>query len=79
MMSDVCSVYFVSIKTKYHFIGVTASAAEVLGIQHKVGSIEVGKEANLVILDRNPLKVEPREIRNVKVMKRIFRGVAGQH
>ena len=68
-------------KLKYHptHSGVTASAAEVLGIQHKVGSIQVGKDANLVILDRNPLKVEPREIRNVKVMKRIFRGVVGQH
>ena len=61
---------------KAYSSGITASAAEVLGIQHKVGSIEVGKEANLVILDRNPLKVEPREIRNVKVMKRIFQGVA---
>ena len=55
--------------------GVTIAAAEVLGIQDKVGSIEVGKDANLVILDKNPLEVDPREIRNVKVMKRIFQGV----
>ena len=55
--------------------GVTIAAAEVLGIQDKVGSIEIGKEANLVILDKNPLDVDPREIRNVKVVKRIFQGV----
>ena len=55
--------------------GVTISAAEVLGIQDKVGSMEVGKDADLVILDKNPLEVDPKEIRNVKVMKRIFKGV----
>ena len=40
-----------------------------------MGSIEVGKEANLVVLDQNPLEVDPVEIRNVKVIQRIFQGV----
>ena len=57
------------------FSGITIAAAEVLGIQDKVGSIEVGKEANLVVLDQNPLEVDPTEIRNVKVIQRIFQGV----
>ena len=31
------------------------------------GTIEEGKRADLVILDRSPLEVEPMEIRNIKV------------
>ena len=50
------------------------SAAEILGIEKKVGSLEVGKEANLVILDENPLKIDKMKIRDVQISARIFRG-----
>jgi predicted amidohydrolase YtcJ len=33
-----------------------------------------GKIADLVILDRNPLKVDPDEIRNITVVETIKRG-----
>jgi hypothetical protein len=39
------------------------------------GSLEPGKRADLVILDRNPLKVAPIEIREVKVLETIKDGV----
>lgn len=38
------------------------------------GSLEVGKTADLVILDRNPLKVEPNAIRDIKVVETVKTG-----
>jgi predicted amidohydrolase YtcJ len=38
------------------------------------GSLEVGKLADLVILDKNPLKVEPMAIKDVKVLETIKEG-----
>jgi predicted amidohydrolase YtcJ len=38
------------------------------------GSIEVGKLADLVILDRNPLKVPPMDIKEIKVVETIKEG-----
>jgi predicted amidohydrolase YtcJ len=32
------------------------------------------REANLVLLDRNPLKVDPMEIRDIGVLGTVFRG-----
>jgi predicted amidohydrolase YtcJ len=43
--------------------------------QEKIkGSIEVGKLANLVILDKNPLKVPTDQIRQLKIIETIIRG-----
>ena len=33
-----------------------------------VGSLELGKQADLVILEKNPRKTKPEEIRNIKVI-----------
>ena len=52
------------------------TAAEVLGISDKVGSIEEGKEANLVILDKNPFKIDPLAIKDISVLGSVFRGIA---
>ena len=38
------------------------------------GSIKEGKFADLIIVDKNPLKVEKEEIRNVKVLETIKSG-----
>ncbi len=38
------------------------------------GSIEVGKHADMVFLDRNLFEIDPTEISDVKVLKTIFAG-----
>jgi hypothetical protein len=38
------------------------------------GTLEVGKLADLVVLDRNPLKVDPTQIRDLRVLETIKEG-----
>ena len=38
------------------------------------GSLEVGKTADLVVLDRNPLKVEPNTIRDIRIVETVKSG-----
>ena len=44
--------------------------------EDKKGSIEAGKLADLVILDKNPLTVDPQNIENIKVVETIKEGNA---
>lgn len=52
----------------------TIWGAEQYGEQDSKGSLEPGKLADLVILDRNPLKVEPQAIKDIKVVETIKAG-----
>ena len=49
-------------------------AAEQYGEQDSKGSLEVGKLADLVILDKDPLKVEPNDIKDIRVVETIKEG-----
>jgi len=53
---------------------ITIYAAEQYGEEASKGSLEPGKLADLVILDRNPLKVQPMAIRDVRVVETIKEG-----
>ncbi|MBS0266081.1 MAG: amidohydrolase [Planctomycetes bacterium] len=52
----------------------TIWGAEQYGEEDRKGSLEVGKLADLVILDRNPLKVKPLEIKDIQVRQTIKEG-----
>jgi predicted amidohydrolase YtcJ len=52
----------------------TTNAAHQFGMEDEAGSLEVGKLADFVVLDRNPLKVDPDEIRNVRVLNTVLGG-----
>ncbi len=52
----------------------TINVAYQYGEQASKGSIETGKLADLVILDGNPLKVEPMAIKDIKVVETIKEG-----
>jgi predicted amidohydrolase YtcJ len=52
----------------------TIWVAEQYGEQDSKGSLEPGKRADLVILERNPLEVEPKAIKEIKIMQTIKDG-----
>jgi predicted amidohydrolase YtcJ len=52
----------------------TINSAKQYGIDDKVGSIAAGKQADLVILDRNPLKTEIDEIGKIRVLQTFKNG-----
>jgi hypothetical protein len=53
---------------------ITINAAHQYGEEKTKGSIEPGKIADLVILDTNPLKVDPNAIKDIKVLETIKEG-----
>ena len=52
----------------------TINVAHQYGEQDSKGTLAVGKRADLVILDKNPLKVEPMAIKDIKVVETIKDG-----
>jgi predicted amidohydrolase YtcJ len=48
---------------------VTIDAAWQCGFDKEIGSLEVGKRADLVVLEQNPLKVDPDAIAAIKVLE----------
>jgi predicted amidohydrolase YtcJ len=53
----------------------TINAAFQFGMEKEAGSLEVGKYADFVVLDRNPLKVDPDEIRHIEVLATVRGGL----
>ncbi len=53
---------------------VTIEPAAQLMLDDYIGSIEVGKVADLVILDKNPLTVDPNSIHSIKVLRTFVNG-----
>lgn len=54
--------------------GVTINAARMYFMEDKVGSLEVGKLADLVILSENPVTVDPTTIKDIEVLETIVGG-----
>jgi predicted amidohydrolase YtcJ len=46
---------------------ITIDAAYQIFADNIVGSLEVGKQADLVVLEKNPRSTPPADIRNIKV------------
>jgi predicted amidohydrolase YtcJ len=53
---------------------ITTNAARVLNLEHEIGSIEVRKTANFVLLDDNPLQIDPIELKDINVLGTVYRG-----
>lgn len=45
----------------------TINAARQIGLEHRIGTLEPGKDADLVILEQDPRKVDPERIMGIKV------------
>jgi len=53
----------------------TINAAYQFDMEDNAGSLEVGKFADFVVLDRNPLKIDPNEIRKTRVLATVRGGL----
>jgi predicted amidohydrolase YtcJ len=56
------------------FRAVTKDAAWQFFEENRKGTLEAGKLADMVVLDRDPLTVDPKKIRDIKVMETIKEG-----
>lgn len=54
---------------------VTIHAAYEYAEEDSKGSIKAGKRADLIIVDQNPLKIDPMEIKNIQVLETVKDGV----
>ncbi|MGH1490589.1 MAG: amidohydrolase family protein, partial [Acidimicrobiales bacterium] len=55
---------------------ITLGAAHQIKMDHEVGSIEAGKQADFAILDDDPLAVDPMLIKDIGVWGTVLGGVA---
>lgn len=53
---------------------ITIDAAWQIGMEDKIGSLEVGKLADIVVLDKSPFEVEPTEIEGIEVVYTMMDG-----
>ena len=53
---------------------ITIIAARTINLEKEIGSIKEGKIANFTILYKNPLKVKPITIKDIKVSETVFKG-----
>jgi predicted amidohydrolase YtcJ len=62
----------ITIEESMHFY--TAAVAKQLFRESDYGTLEVGKIADFVVLDKNPMSVAPHEVRNIKVLATYRKG-----
>jgi predicted amidohydrolase YtcJ len=53
----------------------TIEAAKVIGLDHLAGSLEPGKAADLVVLDRDPHTVPEADLKNIRVHRTYVNGI----
>ena len=53
---------------------VTIEAAYSIELENEIGSIKVGKKADLTVLDRDPLAIPSDQLKNVRVLATVFQG-----
>jgi Predicted metal-dependent hydrolase with the TIM-barrel fold len=54
---------------------ITINAAYQYQEEKSKGSLKEGKLADLVILNKNPLKIDPQKIRDIKILETIKEGI----
>jgi len=62
----------ITIEEAMHFY--TAAVAHQLFREGDYGTLEVGKIADFIILDANPMQIDPHEVRNIKVLATYRKG-----
>ena len=52
----------------------TVNAAFARFEENTAGSLEVGKAADFIVIDRDPFAINPLELQNIKIVETVFRG-----
>ena len=63
----------ISIEESMHFY--TAAVAHQLFREADYGTLEVGKIADFIVLDRNPIETKPHDVRDIKVLATYRKGI----
>ena len=53
---------------------ITVEAAQVIGLDSLVGSLEAGKKADFIVLDRDPHVIEAAAMKELPVLATVFEG-----
>ena len=53
---------------------ITINAARVLNLENEIGSIESGKIANFVLLNENPMRIDPMMLKDINILGTVYRG-----
>jgi predicted amidohydrolase YtcJ len=53
---------------------ITSNAAFILRMDEQTGSIRAGKSADFVVLAQNPLKVDPMQIKDIRILETVYEG-----
>lgn len=54
--------------------GITITAARTFEMENEIGSIKVGKEATFTLLEQNPFKIAPEDLKDIPVVGVIYKG-----
>jgi hypothetical protein len=53
---------------------ITINEAKQYALDNEIGSIKEGKKADFVILESNPLKIDPIKLKDIKILATVFEG-----
>ncbi|MOA11238.1 N-substituted formamide deformylase precursor [compost metagenome] len=56
------------------FQAYTLNAARAIRLEDRIGSLKPGKQADMIVLDRDVLQVEPEALRDTQVLRTFFAG-----
>ncbi|MFK0088007.1 amidohydrolase [Pseudomonas sp. NPDC090755] len=63
-----------SVDRQSMFLAYTLNAAKTLRLERQIGSLAAGKQADLIVLDRDVFKVSNQELSDTRVLKTFFAG-----
>ncbi|ASP40923.1 hypothetical protein CHH28_12065 [Bacterioplanes sanyensis] len=64
-----------SISVEQALAAYTRDAAYLMRSEQRTGTLEVGKLADLIVIDRNPLRIDPSQIKHTQVLMTMMNGV----
>ena len=64
------------ITTEEAFKAITIEAAHAMREENEIGSIDIGKKANFTVFEENPLKADPKKLKDLIIWGTVFEGKA---